>query len=415
VTATLGEAGQRFERASGKIALNGRDLHVYPTKIHDRNGTLELTGDLEMIDMQHWRAALEAKAKDFPVRRSGVMVARFGGKLGVSAKVDPNAAELEVALSGARVELTGQSLAGVQALAPHPDVSFADGPPPEQKVPTASATAIVVRVTSKEPFWVRREDFSVLVSTDLRFEVKNGETSLSGPLQIERGVVALLGQMFDIERGKITFAGGHKVEPTLELTATRHMPGGSVVTIEATGTLYQPTLNFLVDGVPVTAGEALAVATGTSAGTGSAAGVQQELSSMAIGVATSVLTVGARRELGEWVPVLAIERGPGATRLRAGVEANRFIPRFMRKLVVDAYVEGIFSAGQDTSSTSSAAASTSEAQAATSAEPTSSGPVESSVQTEAGVLLELRFPRHLVGAAQYGPGQRWSLDLNWQP
>jgi autotransporter translocation and assembly factor TamB len=404
VTATLGQAGQRFERVNGKIALNGRELHLYPTKLHDREGSMQVEGDLKMTDFNTWQAKLEAKADDFPVRRSGVMVARFGGKLDVEAKVDPAATELDVELSGARLELTGESLAGVQALDPHPDVVFVDGPPPEQKKPEPSSIPVVVRVKSKEPFWVRREDFSALVSTDLRIEVRNGQTNLSGPLEIQRGVVELLGQLFDIKSGKITFAGGHQVEPTLELTATRRVPGGSLVTIEATGTLYRPTLNFLVDGAPVTAGEALATATGASTGAGSDSSVQQELSSMALGIATGVLTVGARRELGEWVPVLAIEQGAGQTQLRAGVQADRFIPRFLRKIVVDAYVEGIFSTGGPESSASPGATQTADA--------TSS---QSSVQTQAGVLLELRFPKHLVGEAQYGPGERWSLDLNWQP
>jgi autotransporter translocation and assembly factor TamB len=390
----------------GKVALNGHELHLYPTKLHDREGSLEVEGDLKMADFKNWQAELAAKADDFPVRRSGVMVARFGGKLDVTAKVDPTQTELGVELSGARLELTGQSLAGVQALDPHPDVVFVDGPPPEQKKPAPNSVPVVLRVKSKEPFWVRRDDFSALVSTELRIEVRNGQTNLSGPLEIQRGVVELLGQLFDIKSGKITFAGGHQVEPTLELTATRRVPGGSLVTIEATGTLYRPQLNFLVDGAPVTAGEALATATGASTGAGSDSSVQQELSSMALGIATGVLTVGARRELGEWVPVLAIEQAAGQTQLRAGVQADRFIPRFLRKVVVDAYVEGIFSTGGPEASASPGVVQTQTADATSS---------QSSVQTQAGVLLELRFPKHLVGEAQYGPGERWSLDLNWQP
>lgn len=407
VTATLGEAGQRFEQVTGQLALNGKELQLYKTTLRDREGKLEVAGKLNMSDFATWQAKLDAKADDYPIRRSGVMVARFTGKLGVDAGVEREGAKLDVELRGARVELTGQSLAGVQSLDPHPDVVFADGPPPEQKKPEASKKPIVLRVVSKDPFWVRREDFSALVMTDLRIEVRNGETNLSGPVEIQRGVVQLLGQLFDIQNGKITFAGGHQVEPTLELTATKRVPGGSLVTIEASGTLYQPTLTFQVDGATVTAGEALATATGTSAGTGSDTSVQQEMSSMAIGIATGVLTVGARRELGDWVPVLAVESGAGQTSVRAGVAADRFIPRFLRKVVVDAYVEGIFSAptGADGSSQSGATTTTSD----------QTPPPANTVQTQAGVLLELRFPKQLVGEAQYGPGERWSLDLNWQP
>jgi hypothetical protein len=31
------------------------------------------------------------------------------------------------------------------------------------------------------------------------------------------------------------------------------------------------------------------------------------------------------------------------------------------------------------------------------------------------VLLELRFPNAFVGTAQYGPAQRWSIDVTWEP
>ena len=399
VDATLGQAGQRFENLTGKLAIDDRKLHLYPTKLHDRNGSLELSGDLTMFSPLSWQAQITAKANNFPVRRSGVMLARFGGSLDVSANVDPSAARLDVGLSHARLALTGESLAGVQSLAPHADIVFANGPPPpEQQKPKGPPMPLVLRVHSDEPFWVRRQDFSALITPDLRIEVKDGETQINGPVVIQRGIVELLGRLFDIQQGRIEFAGGHEVEPTLELTAMRRVPGGATVTIEASGTLYQPTLTFMVDGKNVTAGEALATATGASTGTGSGSNVQQQLSSMALGIATGVLTVGARRELGEWVPVLAIERSENETRLRAGVAAERLVPGFLRKLIVDAYIEGIFSAGQGPPSVASA-----------------SSPAPSNLDTEAGVLLELRFPKHLVGEAQYGPGQRWSLDLNWQP
>ena len=79
--------------------------------------------------------------------------------------------------------------------------------------------------------------------------------------------------------------------------------------------------------------------------------------------------------------------------MRAGIEADRFIPSFLRPLVVDAYVEGIV----------------------TSQEQTASGQVTSDNNAGAAALLELRFPHDLTTEAQYGPGQRWSLDLGWEP
>jgi hypothetical protein len=31
------------------------------------------------------------------------------------------------------------------------------------------------------------------------------------------------------------------------------------------------------------------------------------------------------------------------------------------------------------------------------------------------VLLELTLPKDLVWAGKYGPGQTWSVDLDWRP
>jgi hypothetical protein len=216
-----------------------------------------------------------------------------------------------------------------------------------------------------------------------------------GTVKVERGVVQLLGQLFDIERGTIEFTGGHELDPKLDLTASRRIPGagGSVVQVQAQGPVHSPELSFEVDGRPATAGAALAAALGTRAGPGGDANVRQEMSALATGIAGSVLTLGARRELGPWVPVFAIERGAGETRARAGIEADRFIPSFLRPLVVDAYVEGIVS----------------------SQETTENGKVSGENQTGAAALLELRFPHDLTTEAQYGPGQRWSLDLGWEP
>ena len=130
---------------------------------------------------------------------------------------------------------------------------------------------------------------------------------------------------------------------------------------------------------------------------------------MAIGIATGVLTVGARRELGEWVPVLAIERGESETRLRAGVQADRFIPHFLRKVVVDAYVEGIFSAARMDRPGKRKLRP-----------PTRYRGDERHDRLERTDLRpaccsNCASPSTWSAKRNTGPGERWSLDLNWQP
>jgi autotransporter translocation and assembly factor TamB len=401
-TLVLPEVGQPFERVNGKLELDGRTIRLGKTRIHDRDGVAEVSGEINLDRFDAWRARAELSAENFPIRRSGVILAELDGNADVEAKASPNRLDINVQVGGStRIELSGEDLAGVQSLTEHKEIifldegeTFADAGKDEDQEESGGAFT-VLRIEAPKPFWMRRDDFSVLLTAKLRVELGRGPPSVSGRVGLERGVIELLGQMFDIERGSIELVGGNEIEPVLNLTASKRTPGGEKVTIEAQGSIRKPTLRFLIDDSVVTAGEALAAATGTRTSDDGGSSVQDEIGSAASGIAAGVLTLGARRELGEWVPVLAFEDTEDATTLRAGVGAYRLIPKFMRKVVVDAYVEGIFS---------------SQHEQARPGEEKSAGST-----TEAAVLLELRYPYDLLTEMQYGPGPRWSIDLGWEP
>jgi translocation and assembly module TamB len=390
---TLGKVGQRFEDVTGKVTFAGTTLHLSKTVVHDRDGQLELSGDLALESLERMRGEFEANAKRFPIRREGVVLGSIDGQLHLVAQIDPQRTTLDLALRKAAIELNQEDFGPVQTLKPNREVHFTDvragDPAPESE----DNSETVLRIDASDPFWVRREDFGVLIGTHMTIVSRGDQPEITGTLEIQRGTIELIGQIFDIDRGRIEFSGGHDVEPTLDLVAKRNMPSGSTVSVQAQGPLHEPTLTFTIDDKAVPPEEALAALSG-GGGAGSAS-MQSQLSSVATGMAAGVLTLGARRQLGDWVPVLAVESGANETRVRAGVEARRLIPKFLRKLVVDAYVEGMVSSVQDANETDSE--------------------TQSSAQTQAAVLLELRFPHSLVGEAQYGPGQRWSTDLSWEP
>lgn len=395
VTVTLAELGQRVERVSGEITLKHRTVTLDRLKIHDRDGKAELTGQLSMPELGTFKGGVNVSADNFPVRKTGVMIARFNGTAKLQADVAPDHTNFDLTLHRARIELTDEDMASVQTLRTNPDIVFSDTGAHEIKAieETSAVKPLVFNIDASEPFWVTRSDFSVLVATKLKVEAGEGPVSVTGTVDLDRGYIELIGQSFDIEQGHIEFTGGREVEPTLDLTANHKVPGGKKITIKATGTLREPQLAFFVDEEAVTAGEALSAATG-SRGSGSDTTVQQQVSSMATGLAAGVLTLGARRELGEWMPVLSIDAGENGPSVRAGIEADRFIPSFLRGVVVDAYVEGIISSQSD--------------------DPDGRNPNSSSTAMPAA-LLELRFPHDLVGEAQYGPGERWSVDIGWEP
>ena len=69
---TLAELGQRFDRVGGELRVSGRTLDIERLTLHDREGSAEITGQVELPDLEHVRAELRAVAKNMPVRRSGV-------------------------------------------------------------------------------------------------------------------------------------------------------------------------------------------------------------------------------------------------------------------------------------------------------------------------------------------------------
>lgn len=396
VSLVMRDLGQPIERVDSVIVFEGKTVRLLETKLHDGEGVARVSGTLKWSNLLTWNAKVDASVDDLPIRRQGVILARLDGRLSASANFTPKSHKARLKLSRAIIEMTTADLGGIQSLEVNPEILLVDEPPSQVKkeldAPPTPPTEIVF--DASEPFWVRRDDFSALVSTKLNIVLNETRPTVAGEVKIQRGVVQLVGNMFDIKGGRIELLGGHGVEPVLQLRAERRAPGGDRVAIEANGPLRQPTLKFFVNDQPVTAGEAIAAASGSRAGSGGESSVQDQLGGMASGILAGVLTLGARRELGELVPVLGVETGANSTSLRAGIGARRLIPKFMRGVVTDAYIEGILTSSE---------------------EPQDGQETEGRSQTQASVLLELRFPYDLVGEAQYEPGQRWSLDLSWEP
>jgi hypothetical protein len=243
--------------------------------------------------------------------------------------------------------------------------------------------------------WIRRDDFAVQMSAKLKIVVGNGPPDMTGTIDLLRGYISLLGTSFDIKRGKVTFTGGLKVDPLLEVTAEHDANNGDKIVVEVTGFVQKPILAFTVNGESVTAGDAIAAISGR--GNSSGGNPEQAMASAAIGMTTGLLSLGARREFGDWVPMLSIEQG-AQTKVRVGVEADRFIPSFLKGFVHGAYVEGIVATGDANNGSGSPSQGS-----------------ETNVSSGTGVLLELMLPKSFVWAGQYGPGDAWSVDLDWRP
>jgi autotransporter translocation and assembly factor TamB len=162
-------------------------------------------------------------------------------------------------------------------------------------------TEVVLHVETREPVWVRRNDFAVTMTSDVYITLTKAlEPTLRGELELRRGYVRLLGLSFDIERGRVLFTSDETIDPRLEITATRTTAAGAVVKLEVTGFVSAPELAFFVDGSPVTAGTALMAISGRGGGANADVSAQEQLASAAIGMTTGLLSLAARQEFGQW-------------------------------------------------------------------------------------------------------------------
>ncbi len=399
---TLPRQGQRFSRIHAIAVLDGRTLRLSEVEVHDRGGVARVAASFTLESLEAWTAEVDLRAENFPVRRTGILLGRIDADAKAHARSTPERLSVDVSLRNTDVVLSGNTGAEVQSLERHPDIVFAselrqaealDAEPEADEVEINAA----LRLRTVEPIWVRRDDFAVQMRADLKVDLVGEQTLMRGEVELLRGYVSLLGQSFDIERGRVVFTGGERIDPQLEITATQTTPGGVEVRLEVTGFVQKPELAFFVADESVTAGEALAALTGgRDEGDATTASAQEELTSAAIGMTTGFLSLAARREFGDWVPMFAIEAG-AQTRVRVGFDADELIPGFLSGFVRGAYVEGIV-AQEETASGTSRNASDSRA---------SPG--------GGGVLLELLLPANFVWVAQYGPGNTWSVDLNWRP
>jgi autotransporter translocation and assembly factor TamB len=410
VSLTIPRLGQRFSHLHLQATVDGSTVRLSEGRVKDLDGSASIAALLKLRSLDEWRAEINLNTRNFPLRKTGLILGRVDATAHIAAAMTRERTQVDVTLNDVAIALSSEDVGSVQSLDPHPEFSFVDArvtdSPAEPEEPVEpverekSAIPTVIRLISKDGVWVRRDDFAVEMQTDLTITLGQAKPLLHGEIKLLRGYLSLFGQSFDIERGRVVLGGGEKVDPQLEITATHDTPGGSSVRVEVTGFASEPQLAFFVADKAVTARDALIAITGGGRTNTSARGPEQEIAAAAVGMTTGLLTLGARREFGDWVPMLAIEQGAG-TRVRVGVDADQFIPSFLKGFVRGAYVEGIVSTQNDASGRT--------------ATPSSTASTSAMSASGTGVLLELMLPSHFVWAGQYGPGQAWSIDLDWRP
>ena len=408
VSFTLRDPFIRVSHTDGTVRFTPRQVVIERLRTRDRGGSLRVDATVALADWKPGALKAEVQAKRFPLRNEGVLFATIDADVFVDGQLDADPRTLRVKPTAMSILLPDELGHGVQDLAPHPDVVYADQPAfdPSRRVPAAIAAReraraaeeaasepseptppLVVTVKTPVPFWIRRSDFAVQVGVDV--EVRSDEaTVISGPVTIQRGFIEMLGKTFQFTPGTVRFAGAIPVDPALDLNATYALPSKYKVLLHVGGNLGAPKLTFSsTDPSASTEQDAIALLMGVRGSEGQGEDqAQDQTRSMLAGMMAGLVGSLARRELGQYVPILAVESGGTAetTRVRAGFQADALIPKSWRRVVQGAYVEGSVG-GQEGGGAA------------------------------AGFLIELFYPHDLSTSATYEQPDNWSLDLLWSP
>ncbi|HSC88220.1 MAG TPA: translocation/assembly module TamB domain-containing protein, partial [Polyangiaceae bacterium] len=435
---TATDLAQPLRDVQGKLRFSEREAHIENFVALDGDGRLLLDGSAHFEKLDHVQAAFHIRTEEFPLRQMGQVVARLDFDAEVQTRVEPKETKVEIAIveadmwiedakfrtgipldlhpdfvvdgqdaDGHRVasplvaSTSAQSASPASAASPaspaQPASPASASPPATTDLPPPPTRTTLLRLESRERFWIKRSDFAVNLATHLDTVIEGDEANVKGDVLIERGYLTLLGKTFDFERGgKLTFIGGPTPDPVIDLTAVYdNRRTGDQVKVHITGRGSKPIIEFLLNDKKVEAGDAFGAIYGSQGTNQNAQSAPAQAAGFVGGLTAGLLATSARRELGAAAPIIMVEPGEkaGEGRVRAGFELDSLVPQFLRDVITGVYVEGIV-ARESANSRSSTTAS--------------------QAGVRYGILLEFYYPKNFFSTAQYGPGSTWSLDLGWQ-
>ncbi|HVN29193.1 MAG TPA: translocation/assembly module TamB domain-containing protein, partial [Candidatus Binataceae bacterium] len=123
-------------------------------------------------------------------------------------------------------------------------------PPPAPPSPFANVfSGLAMEITAQihRDTWVKVAGSSAELEGTVRIRKKSGgPVMLVGSINSVRGQIALVGQPLNLQKGVVTFTGGAKIDPSLDIVAQRQLPQ-YIVSANITGTATKPKLTFSSD------------------------------------------------------------------------------------------------------------------------------------------------------------------------
>ena len=397
----IGALGQELSDVHAQLTLRDQSVVLERLRGRDFDGRIEVKGALGFVGLSELRTDLAFTLRDFPIRRESAQVSRLTGALRLRATTTSERTRAELDFGELRVNLPNDLGQGLQSLDEHPDIAVRGQ---VSEAPEADPHLFELRLLAQNPpFRVLRSDLSAEVASDLTVRYPTPGLTLSGAAEIKRGSFELYGKRFELGESRLAFDDGDEGIDPLVILHAFHRTGGDEIGIRVEGRLSQPSISFTHSNPAITDPGAIIAqllgarrsdpATTDRDATGAAAGILA-------GATAGLLTQEVRQEFGGALPILSLESNSQtlrSARIRAGVQLDQLIERrlgALRHVVRGAYVEGFVAPGAtDDNAVNPAAAP----------------------QSRGGGLLELRFPKDLVGTVEYRPVQNWRLDLAWEP
>lgn len=388
-TLVLAGVGQRLRNVHAEIGLEPGRLEIRSLRATDDDGATEVHGAVTMEGFATRDFELELESDNFPIRDQGLIIGRLTGSASVEGTIGDASLETTIRVTELAVELTPPAQTPI-GLGEHPDIRIVGASAIAPELEEAYPIHVVLPQTPR--FWVRGEDFAAEVSTELDLTLTDAATRIVGHLELHRGYFDVMGKRFEVDQGTMVFAGGTEIDPQISLVATYHMRIGypnEVVVVRASGTLSAPVVQFtspmVADGdqgrilcILITGRTSGTCGNSTDTGTASN-GAVSFLTSVAFGVATMAL----RENLGEFLPMLAVETGntSRSARVRAGFTFDTLLPDALRRFVQSIYIEGYYNGDQG----------------------------------QGGANVEVQFPHNIVTRGEVGPGSAWRINATWEP
>lgn len=211
--------GRRASDVALVAAFDGDEVTVTPVSVSLWGGRLALAGGARLVDGV-WQLDLSSEGKDLRYEESGAL-ARVDYQAALAGPVDALKLTARVAIKEGRVDLFRLPRVTPQAPAP--------GSRPANRL----ALDLDVHFEVGALRVMARSLLDGEVAGNVRLVGSRGELHASGDLDVARGYFGYLGRRFEVERGRLSFAGAGLI-PRLEVTGAARLRDMTLY-VDATG------------------------------------------------------------------------------------------------------------------------------------------------------------------------------------